>query len=79
MAKKLFLPGLVTEAISSQMVISSGWQHKDVPDVFFSNYGFGWFLASYRGHCLVEHGGNIDAFLRVRVFLSRQIALALLY
>jgi hypothetical protein len=27
-----------------------------------SNYGYGWFLASYRGHYRVEHGGNIDGF-----------------
>ena len=60
--KEIIPSRFVTEAISSRMVISSGLADKDVPDVFFSNYGFGWFLASYRGHCLVEHGGNIDGF-----------------
>ena len=32
------------------------------PDVQFANYGMGWFLASYKGHYRVEHGGNIDGF-----------------
>ena len=25
-------------------------------------YGQGWFISDYRGHHLVEHGGNIDGF-----------------
>jgi CubicO group peptidase (beta-lactamase class C family) len=27
-----------------------------------SMYGQGWFISDYRGHSLVEHGGNIDGF-----------------
>ena len=50
------------EAISSQMVIGGGLPDKEKPDIYFSNYGFGWFLGSYRGHYRVEHGGNIDGF-----------------
>ncbi|HVM88228.1 MAG TPA: serine hydrolase [Puia sp.] len=50
------------EAISSQMVIGGGLPDKDNPDIYFANYGFGWMLASYRGHYRVEHGGNIDGF-----------------
>ncbi|MCR9084615.1 MAG: serine hydrolase, partial [Cyclobacteriaceae bacterium] len=41
---------------------SAGTPSKEHPDVQFSNYGYGWFLASYRGHYRVEHGGNIDGF-----------------
>ncbi|MBS1578614.1 MAG: serine hydrolase [Bacteroidetes bacterium] len=52
----------VTEAQSSQMVIGAALPTKDHPDVQFSTYGFGWMLASYRGHYRVEHGGNIDGF-----------------
>lgn len=52
----------VKEAISSQMVVSSGIPSKEHPDAQFSNYGYGWFLSSYRGHYRVEHGGNIDGF-----------------
>ena len=50
------------QAISSQMVIGANLPTKENADVFFSNYGFGWFLANYRGHYRVEHGGNIDGF-----------------
>ncbi|MFY7839240.1 MAG: serine hydrolase [Lacibacter sp.] len=60
---KEILPSLYyNQAISSQMIIGAGLPTKEQPDVFFSNYGFGWFLANYRGHYRVEHGGNIDGF-----------------
>ena len=52
----------VSEAISSQMVIGANLPSKEIPDVHFSNYGYAWFLASYKGHYRVEHGGNIDGF-----------------
>ncbi|HEX4852402.1 MAG TPA: serine hydrolase, partial [Puia sp.] len=51
-----------TEAISSQMVAAGGLPDKERKELYFSNYGFGWFLSSYRGHYRVEHGGNIDGF-----------------
>ena len=49
------------DASSSQMVVSGG-QPTKYSDIQFGNYGLGWFLKSYRGHYLVEHGGNIDGF-----------------
>ncbi|MDN3205322.1 serine hydrolase [Algoriphagus sediminis] len=52
----------VKEAMSAQMVVAAGTPSEEHPDVQFSNYGYGWFLASYRGHYRVEHGGNIDGF-----------------
>lgn len=52
----------VKEAMSAHMVVAAGTPSKEHPDVQFSNYGYGWFLASYRGHYRVEHGGNIDGF-----------------
>ena len=60
---KAVLPAsYVTEAMSSQMVVSSALPDKENSDVHLSNYGYGWFLASYKGHYRVEHGGNIDGF-----------------
>lgn len=50
------------QAISSQSIIDAALPSKEKPDVFFANYGFGWFLSSYKGHYRVEHGGNIDGF-----------------
>ena len=50
------------QAISSQVVAAAGFQQRNSPDMHFANYGFAWFLASYKGHYRVEHGGNIDGF-----------------
>lgn len=60
--KEILPAAYYNQAISSQMVIGAGLPTKEQPDVFFSNYGLAWFLANYRGHYRVEHGGNIDGF-----------------
>ena len=52
----------IKEAMSSQMVVAAGLPSKELPDAQFANYGYGWFLHSYKGHYMVEHGGNIDGF-----------------
>lgn len=52
----------IKEAMSSQMVDAAGFPSEELPDVQYANYGYGWFLHSYKGHYLVEHGGNIDGF-----------------
>lgn len=31
-------------------------------DKFYSLYGMGWMITSYRGNVMIEHGGNIDGF-----------------
>jgi CubicO group peptidase (beta-lactamase class C family) len=60
---KEIIPGsFAREATSSQMIIAPGLPEKESPDVYFANYGFGWFLSSYRGHYRAEHGGNINGF-----------------
>ena len=51
-----------SEAIASQSIIAAGLPGKVKPDIMFATYGFGWMLASYKGHYRVEHGGNIDGF-----------------
>ena len=50
------------QAISSQSIIDGALPNKEEPGLYFANYGFGWFLSSYKGHYQVEHGGNIDGF-----------------
>lgn len=52
----------LNEATSSQMVITGGNPSKQNPDIFLSNYGYGWMISSYKGHYRVEHGGNINGF-----------------
>jgi len=50
------------QAISSQIITKAALPVKDQTDSYLSNYGFGWWLSSYRGHYRAEHGGNIDGF-----------------
>ena len=52
----------IKEAMSSQAVVASARPSEELPGVHFANYGYGWFLHSYKGHYMVEHGGNIDGF-----------------
>jgi CubicO group peptidase (beta-lactamase class C family) len=58
----------VSEAMSSQMVASPALPSKEHPDMYLSNYGFGWALSSYRGHYQVQHGGAIDGFSALTCF-----------
>lgn len=60
--KEIIPSNYVNQAITAQMAIGGGLPTKEAPDVYFSSYGFGWMLSSYRGHYRVEHGGNIDGF-----------------
>ncbi len=60
--KEIIPAGFAKDAMSSQMIMGSGFPDVETKDVYFSNYGLAWMLASYRGHYRVEHGGNIDGF-----------------
>ncbi len=61
-SKEIVPAQYISEATTPQMVMGGGAPTKEIPDVFFSTYGFGWMMASYKGHYRVEHGGNIDGF-----------------
>ena len=72
-------PTFVQEAIGSQMVIRGGVPDDEFPDMHVSNYGYAWFISSYRGHYRVEHGGNIDGFAaNVAFFPSDSIGIVVL-
>tara|TARA_B110000438_G_C15808830_1_gene648668 strand:- start:737 stop:2527 length:1791 start_codon:yes stop_codon:yes gene_type:complete len=60
--EKILPPNYAEEAISSQSVIGANLPDKKNPGLHLANYGYGWFLSSYKGHYRVEHGGNIDGF-----------------
>ncbi len=62
LGKELLPSSYVKEAMSSQMIVGAALPEKEHTDIHFSNYGYGWFTASYKGHYRVEHGGNIDGF-----------------
>lgn len=49
-------------AMSSQMVVGGALPGEKNPGLHISNYGYGWFISSYKGHYRVQHGGNIDGF-----------------
>ncbi len=69
--------GYCSEAISSQMSNAVPPDASN-PELFFSDYGLGWFLSSYRGHYRVEHGGNIDGFTSsVAFFPTDSIGIAI--
>jgi CubicO group peptidase (beta-lactamase class C family) len=60
--KQILPAGYVREAMGSQMIINSDIPDNEFPDIQFGNYGYGWFVSSYKGHYRVDHGGNIDGF-----------------
>jgi len=60
--KEIIPESFRNQAISSQSIIDGALPGKEKPGIYFSNYGFGWMLDSYKGHYRVEHGGNIDGF-----------------
>ncbi|MBF8149430.1 serine hydrolase [Winogradskyella sp. F6397] len=69
----------IKEAMSSQMIVAAGLPSKELPDAQFANYGYGWFLHSYKGHYMVEHGGNIDGFsASVALFPSDSLGIVVL-
>ncbi len=39
------------------------------PEITYWCYGMGWFIGSYRGHRIVQHGGSIDGFMAEVVLL----------
>lgn len=59
--KEILPPGYVAQATDVQMAMGNGWPGYD-KDIYLSGYGLGWMISSYRGHYLVEHGGNVDGF-----------------
>ncbi|WP_111683580.1 serine hydrolase [Winogradskyella tangerina] len=69
----------VKEAMSSQMVVAAGFPSDELPGIQYANYGYGWFLHSYKGHYMVEHGGNIDGFsASVAIYPSDSLGIVVL-
>ncbi len=60
--KKVLPQAYVRDAIGSQMTVGTAPLDHNNPDMHFHNYGYGWFLSSYKGHYRVEHGGGIQGF-----------------
>jgi len=52
----------LSEAIGSHMVVRGTLPESDFPGIHMLNYGYAWFIGSYKEHYKVSHGGNIDGF-----------------
>jgi CubicO group peptidase (beta-lactamase class C family) len=77
--KEIIPPSFVNQAMTAQMVIGGGLPGTEYSDVFGTSYGLGWFISSYRGHYMVQHGGNIDGFsANVAFFPSDSIGIVVL-
>jgi len=57
--KEIVSENFLKQAHAPQMVSSQTM----TDEIFFSSYGLGWSITSYRGHFRCEHGGGIDGFI----------------
>jgi CubicO group peptidase (beta-lactamase class C family) len=57
--RQLIQPSTLHQMYAPQMTIAA---MPDRPELGATGYGMGWFIQEYRGHYLVQHGGNIDGF-----------------
>jgi len=80
--KRILSPATVREIQMPQMVVRLEGRWKiffPEPEVTQLSYGFGWFVASYRGLKFVGHGGTIDGFrAQVGLVPSEGIGVAVL-
>lgn len=65
--KQIINDGTIRQTQTPQMVIPS----PVTDEMFYSTYGMGWMITSYRGHLRLEHGGNIDGFSASVCFLPK--------
>ena len=56
----------VAEVTTPQMVMPTPVRW---PEVGHTQYGMGWFITTYRGQKMVNHGGNIDGFSALAAFI----------
>jgi CubicO group peptidase (beta-lactamase class C family) len=64
--KQLLSENSSSQMQTPQMVVQGERDYQELGDL---NYGMGFFISTYRGHKLVEHGGNLDGFSLDFVFL----------
>jgi CubicO group peptidase (beta-lactamase class C family) len=66
---QLVSEGQMMQMHAPQMVIPETNKYAELTN---STYGMGWFIHSYRGYTMVEHGGNIDGFSSLVTLLPQQ-------
>jgi|WetSurMetagenome_2_1015567.scaffolds.fasta_scaffold39463_2 CubicO group peptidase (beta-lactamase class C family) len=65
--KQIVSESSLRQTQTPQMVMPGGM----TDEVFYSTYGMGWMITSYRGHLRIEHGGNINGFSASVCFLPK--------
>jgi CubicO group peptidase (beta-lactamase class C family) len=68
---QLVSEGQMMQMHAPQMVMPETMKYAELTN---STYGMGWFIHSYRGSPLVEHGGDIDGFSSLVTLLPQQNA-----
>ena len=73
-----------SDAVFSGKLIKKDWLNKAFNPYLLKNgestgYGYGWFIANYQGHRIIEHGGGINGFSTYEMTLPEdRIFLAIL-
>ncbi|MBW4498122.1 MAG: serine hydrolase [Scytonema hyalinum WJT4-NPBG1] len=57
--KQIISPSHLQQMHSPQVVMTQALEYNEL---FYYFYGLGWAITSYRGHNLIQHGGNINGF-----------------
>ena len=69
----------VKAAMSSQMIITGKFPKDTDPSTFMNNYGYGWFVKSYKGHYRAAHGGSIEGFTsEIALFPAEDLGIVIL-
>ena len=50
---------VLQEILSPQIIVTRASEY---PELSYTSYCLGWMIQTYRGHKLIQHGGNIDGF-----------------
>ncbi|MFT5732375.1 MAG: CubicO group peptidase (beta-lactamase class C family) [Planctomycetota bacterium] len=59
------------ERLISQQSLEDTWK-KSIDTSDTNGYGLGWFVGTWRGHRMLQHGGNIDGFSAMVAFLPEE-------
>jgi CubicO group peptidase (beta-lactamase class C family) len=60
--RQVIPPAFLTEAISMKAIDNGAPPDRSDPGAYLFGYGYGWKIASNKGHFKVHHGGNISGF-----------------
>lgn len=69
--ERIFGSGIVQTTHSPREVVRGGLFARlfTQPEMPYLMYGLGWFVQPYRGHRMIQHGGNIDGFTSLVSFM----------